>query len=150
MNKYFLRLFMSVNIFFIRISRGRLGGKLGTQTILLLHTVGRRSGKRHTTPIAYFFLDGFYFLVASNWGKPANAAWYYNLKDRPQAEIEVDGKRIAVEASEAGGAEYDRLWEYAVEHHPPYAHYKEMTARTIPIVVLRPVPGEDISTDKHR
>jgi deazaflavin-dependent oxidoreductase (nitroreductase family) len=142
MNKFFQRLFMGVNVFFIRISRGWLGGKLGTQTILLLHTVGHKSGKRHTTPIAFFFLEGYYFLVASNWGKPANAAWYYNLKHQPHSAIEVSGKRIAVEASEAQGEEYERLWKYAVEHHPPYAHYKEMTTRSIPIMVLKPIPGK--------
>jgi F420H(2)-dependent quinone reductase len=142
MNNFFLRLFMGANVFFIRISRGRLGAKLGTQTILLLHTVGRKSGKAYTTPIAYFFLDGFYFLVASNWGKPGNAAWYYNLKHQPQAEIEVGGKTIPVDASEAHGAEYARLWDYAVAHHPPYAHYKEMTTRSIPIMVLVPVSRE--------
>jgi deazaflavin-dependent oxidoreductase (nitroreductase family) len=139
MNRFFLRLFMNVNVFFIRLSRGRLGGRLGTQTILLLHSVGRRSGKRHTTPIAYFLLDGFYFLVASNWGKPANPAWYYNLKNQPRTAIQVGGKTIPVESSEARGAEYERLWKYAVEHHPPYLHYKEMTARSIPIVVLTPL-----------
>ena len=139
MNRFFLRLFMGVNVFFIRISRGRLGGKLGTQTILLLHTVGRKSGQARSTPIAYFFLDGFYFVVGSNWGKPGNAAWFYNLKARPQAEIQVGGKRLAVLAAEAQGAEYTRLWEYAVAHHPPYARYKEMTDRHIPIVVFRPI-----------
>jgi deazaflavin-dependent oxidoreductase (nitroreductase family) len=139
MNNFFLRLFMAINVFFIRVSRGRLGARLGTQTILLLHTVGRKSGKRHTTPIAYFFLDGFYFLVASNWGKPVNAAWYYNLKHNSRASIDVGGKAIPVEASEALGAEYDRLWKYAAEHHPPYLHYQEMTSRHIPIVVLKPV-----------
>ena len=139
MNAFFLRLFMGVNVFFIRASRGRLGTRLGTQTILLLHTVGRRSGKLRITPIAYFALDGFYFVVASNWGKPGNAAWYYNLKHAPRTTIEVGGKIVQVESAEAEGAEYERLWAFAAEHHPPYLHYKEMTARRIPIVVLRPV-----------
>jgi deazaflavin-dependent oxidoreductase (nitroreductase family) len=138
MNAFFLKIFMAMNTFTIRLSRGRLGSRLGTQTILLLHTVGRKSGQSHITPIAYFFTEGFYFLVGSNWGKDTQAAWYHNLMAHPGATIEVNGKAIPVEAMQAQGAEYDRLWQYAVEHHPPYNHYKEMTRRHIPIIILRP------------
>lgn len=139
MNKFFLKIFMVMNIFAIRISRGRLGSRLGTQTILLLHTVGRKSGRQHVTPIAYFQMDGFYFLIASNWGKEHNAAWYYNLLAQPRAIIEVNGKSIPVEARQVEGTEYDRLWKYAIEHHPPYLGYKELTKRHIPIMVLQPM-----------
>ena len=130
---------MDLNTLAIRLSGGRLGSQLGTQTILLLHSVGRKSGKPHVTPIAYFFTDGFYFLVGSNWGKDAHAAWYYNLITQPKTIIEVKGRKIPVEAGQAEGPEYDRLWKYATEHHPPYLHYKEMTKRHIPIMVLKPL-----------
>ncbi len=139
MNKFFLRVFMALNVFSIQTSRGRLGSKLGSQTILLLHTIGRKSGRSYTTPIAYFYVESFYFLVASNWGKDANPAWYYNLMKEPRSSIEVEGKAIPVEAYEADGEEYDRLWQFATEHHPPYLHYKEMTKRHIPIMVLKPL-----------
>ena len=138
MNKFFLKVFMALNTFAIRVSRGRIGGKLGTQTILLLHSVGRKTGKTFVTPIAYFFTEGIYFVIGSNWGKAAHAAWYYNLLARPQTTIEVAGKTIPVTASQAEGADSARLWTYAVDHHPPYEHYKEMTSRHIPIVVLKP------------
>ena len=78
-------------------------------------------------------------MVGSNWGKDHNASWYYNLLAHPHTTIEVKGKTIPVEASEAQGAEYERLWAYAIEHHPPYLHYKEMTKRHLPIMILRPV-----------
>ncbi len=139
MNGFFLKIFMSMNTSAIRLSHGRLGSRLGTQTILLLHTVGRKSGQPHVTPIAYFFTEGFYFLIASNWGKDTQAAWYLNLMAHPRTSIEVKGKTIPVEAVQAEGAEYDRLWQYATEHHPPYLHYKEMTSRRIPIVILKPI-----------
>jgi hypothetical protein len=74
MNKFFLKAFMALNRFALQASRGRLGSQLGTQAILLLHTLGRKSGKPHVTPITYFYTDGFYFLVGSNWGKDQNAA----------------------------------------------------------------------------
>ncbi len=130
---------MSINVFFIRISRGRLGTKLGTQQILLLHNQGRKSGKEYVTPIAYFFTNGFYFIVGSNWGKDYHAAWYYNLKAHPRTTIEVKGRTIPVEASEAEGPIYDGLWAYAIERHTPYLHYKEMTQRHLPIIILRPL-----------
>jgi deazaflavin-dependent oxidoreductase (nitroreductase family) len=139
MNKLLLKLFMAANVFLIRLSGGRLGSQLGTQTILLLHTVGRKSGKHFVTPIAYFYTEGFYFLVGSNWGKDTNASWLHNLRAQPRTTIEVKGKAISVEAKQAEGEEYERLWQFAVELHPPYLHYKEMTSRHIPIVVLKPI-----------
>jgi deazaflavin-dependent oxidoreductase (nitroreductase family) len=139
MNRFFLKIFMALNAFAIRASRGTIGSRLGTQTILLLHTVGRRSGRHYVTPIAYFQMEGFYFLIGSNWGKKQNAGWYHNLLAQPRTTIEVNGRMILVEAHQANGPEYDRLWKYATEHHPPYLHYKEMTTRHIPILVLKPV-----------
>jgi deazaflavin-dependent oxidoreductase (nitroreductase family) len=130
---------MAMNIFAIRISHGRIGSQLGMQTILLLHSHGAKSGRPFVTPIAYFFTQGFYFLVGSNWGKDYNAGWYHNLLARPRTTIEVRGKTISVEARPAEGAQYDLLWKYAIEHHPPYLHYQEMTTRHIPIMILHPI-----------
>ena len=130
---------MSVNVWVIRLSRGRLGSQLGTQSILLLHTLGHLSGKKRVVPVAYFLKDGFYFLVGSNWGKPHNAGWYHNLLAHPITMIEVKGKTIQVSAHPAQGSEYEQLWQYAVDHHPPYQHYREMTHRSIPIMVLQPI-----------
>ena len=139
MNKFFLKIFMALNTSAIRLSRGRLGSQLGTQTILLLHSHGHISGKQHVTPVAFFFTDGFYFLIGSNWGKDQNAGWYYNLLAQPRTLIEVKGRTISVDASPAEGLQYNQLWEYAIQHHPPYLHYKEMTRRHIPIMILNPV-----------
>jgi len=139
MNKLILKIFMALNTLIIRISRGCIGSQLGTQTILLLHSLGHKTGRQYVTPIAYFQTDGYYFLIGSNWGKDQNAGWYYNLLAQPRTIVEIKGKKITVEASQAEGQEYDRLWQVAVEHHPPYLHYMEMTKRHIPIVVLKPI-----------
>jgi deazaflavin-dependent oxidoreductase (nitroreductase family) len=138
LNNFFLKIFMSMNIISIRLSKGRIGSRLSTQKILLLHSVGRKSGKNYVTPIAYFHLDAFYFLVGSNWGKDTNADWFYNLMEKPETTIEVDGLRIAVKARQVEGSEYERLWKYATEQHPAYLRYKEITTRHIPIVTLQP------------
>lgn len=136
MRKFLLKLFMSINSFMIHISKGRLGGKLGTQTILVIHYDGRKTGRHYKVPIAYFKAEEAYFVVASNWGQEKNAAWYYNLKHEPKVKIEVEGKMLTVHAREAEGQEYDRLWAIAVNRHPDYLHYKEMTSRHIPIMVF--------------
>jgi F420H(2)-dependent quinone reductase len=141
MKDILIKWFMAFNTFLIRLSGGRIGSQLGTQTILLLHTVGRKSGKRYVTPIAYFYVDGFYFVVASNWGKDNQAAWFYNALNQPRTTLEVNGKIIPVEARQAEGAEYERLWQYATERHPPYLAYQKMTVRRLPIVVFNPVTG---------
>ena len=136
MNRFFLKIFMRVNTFLIQVSKGKLGTKLGTQTILVIHYIGRKTGKNYQVPIAYFETDNGYFVIASNWGKEQNAAWYYNLKHQPNVMIEVEGKTLGVLAREVEGDEYEKLWAIAVSRHPDYLHYKEMTARHIPIMVF--------------
>ena len=139
MKNIFIKWFMAFNAFILRLSRGRIGSKLGTQTILLLHTTGRKSGQERVIPIAYFDYEGKFLIVASNWGKDQNADWYLNLKYQPRAELEVKGKKIEVQSREALDEEYDRLWKFATEHHPPYLEYQKMTTRHIPIMVFESV-----------
>jgi deazaflavin-dependent oxidoreductase (nitroreductase family) len=77
--------------------------------------------------------------VASNWGKEKNADWYLNLKKDPHARLEINGKFLLVVAREALGEEYDRLWKFATERHPPYLKYQKMTMRHIPIMVFEKI-----------
>lgn len=139
MKDFFIRIFMAVNSFFICTTRGKVGAQLGTQTILLLHSVGRKSGQLRVTPIAYFHYEGRYLIVESNWGKDQHADWYYNLKSQAQTSIEVDGQMVQAQVGFAEGEEYVRLWEYVTKKHPPYLDYQKMTSRKIPIVVLTPI-----------
>ena len=137
MKDFFIKLFMDFNAFLLRISRGRIGSKLGTQTILLLETIGRKSGQLREIPIAYFFHEGKYLIVESNWGKDKHSDWYLNLLKNPRAKLTVNGKIIPVESHDAYGDEYASLWDFATRKHPPYLNYQKMTSRTIPIVVFQ-------------
>ena len=139
MKNSFIKLFMKFNAFLIRFTDGRIGGKLGTQTILLLETVGRKTGQPRVTPVAYFLHEGQYLIVASNWGKDKDADWYLNLLKTPRATLQVKVQKIPVEAHAAEGDEYARLWKFATERHPPYLNYQKMTSRHIPIVVFQPI-----------
>ncbi|MFN8412741.1 MAG: nitroreductase/quinone reductase family protein [Anaerolineales bacterium] len=130
---------MAINAFLIRATRGRLGSQLGKQTILVLNTIGRKSGQVRSIPIAYFFHEGNYLIVESNWGRDNHADWYFNLLKNPQTSLEVKGKTINVNARFAEGEEYVRLWEYLSKKHPPYAEYQKMTTRKIPIAIFEPI-----------
>ena len=136
MKDIFIKWFMTINTLLLQLSRGQIGGKLGKQTILILHTIGRKSGLDRAIPIAYFDYESHYLIVASNWGKDRQADWYLNLKKDPRAKLEIYGKTVSVVAHEAQGEEYDRLWKFATEHHPPYLDYQKMTTRHIPIMVF--------------
>lgn len=139
MKNNFIKWFMNINTFLIRFTDGRIGGKLGSQTILLLETVGRKTGQQRVTPLAYFLHEGQYLIVASNWGKDQDADWYLNLLKTPRATLQLKVQKIPVEAHAAQGDEYARLWKFATERHPPYLNYQKMTSRHIPIVVFEVV-----------
>ena len=139
MKNTFIKLFMNINAFLLYFTDGRIGGKLGTQTILLLETVGRKTGQPRVTPLAYFLHEGQYLIVASNWGKDQDADWYLNLLKTPRATVQLKVQKIPVEAHAAQGDEYARLWKFATERHPPYLNYQKMTSRHIPIVVFQPI-----------
>jgi len=136
MKNILIKWFMAIHSFLLRSSRGRIGSRLGTQTILILHTIGRKSGQDRAIPIAYFDYGGGYLIVASNWGKDRQAEWYLNLKKNPHARLEIKGGTISVSAREVQGDEYECLWKFATERHPPYLEYQKMTKRSIPIMVF--------------
>ncbi len=136
MKDIFIKLFTRFNALVIRLSKGRIGSQLGTQSILVLHTTGRKSGKPRSIPVAYFERDGRYLLVGSNWGKPRDADWVLNLRRQPRARIDVKGRSFDVEAHEAQADEYNQLWQYVTDQHSPYLQYQRMTSRRIPIMVL--------------
>ncbi len=115
-----IKFFTSANAFLFRISGGRLGNRMGGQSVLLLHTVGRKSGKPYTTPLSYYRDGDAYLVVASNWGKEVHSAWFYNLLEHPQTTIQVGGKVIPVETRPAEGKEYERLWALVTRLNDQY------------------------------
>jgi deazaflavin-dependent oxidoreductase (nitroreductase family) len=129
---------MTTNVFIYRLTRGRLGSKMAGQSVLLLHTVGRKSGKSFTTPVNYYGDGENYVLVASNWGKDNHPAWFYNLKQHPDTTVQVKDRIIRVVARQAAGQEYERLWKFVTSKNGYYVRYQAGTRRSIPIVILVP------------
>jgi deazaflavin-dependent oxidoreductase (nitroreductase family) len=107
---------------------------------LLLDHVGRKSGKRFTTPLLYLDDGERLVVVASQGGLPKNPQWYLNLLARPETTVRVRraGKR-AVRAREATGDERAELWPRLVDLYADFAKYARWTEREIPVVVLEPL-----------
>jgi deazaflavin-dependent oxidoreductase (nitroreductase family) len=108
----------------------------GTQT-LLLTTKGRKSGEARTTPLIYApYGDDAYAIVASKGGSDAPPAWYLNLSEDPEVEVQVKGDRFKARARTASSEEKPGLWKRMVSEWPDYDNYQQKTEREIPVVVL--------------
>ena len=121
-----------------RATNGAVGGTLVGGPVLLLVTTGRQTGKRRTTPLLYLRDGPDYAIVASNGGAAKQPVWWLNLKAAPEAEIELKGRTLRVQAEEADAEEKARLWPKLVEMYPGYDDYQRKTDREIPVVLLRP------------
>ncbi len=122
-------------------SGGRFGATSGGFEHLLLTTVGRKSGQERTVPLTYMAEGDSYVLVASNGGADRHPAWWLNLEKTPDATIQVGGEVRKVVASRATPAEWETLWPKVKSYNPFYGVYEQITARDIPVVILRPVPA---------
>jgi deazaflavin-dependent oxidoreductase (nitroreductase family) len=116
----------------------RSGGKSMGMNVLVLHTVGRKSGQIHATPVAWFAgADGSWIVVASANGAPKHPAWYLNMAAHPdQVSIEVQGRTVAVTADELHGPERDAAWEQVVREVPRFGTYRQKTDRVLPVIRL--------------
>jgi deazaflavin-dependent oxidoreductase (nitroreductase family) len=114
-------------------------GELGENfpfPVLLLHTVGNRSGEPRIHPVAYLPDGGRYVVFASAGGAENNPAWYRNLVAAPTAKVELPGETFEVNVAELQGEERDRVYQIQAEKYPQFAEYTEKTSRIIPAVAL--------------
>ena len=121
-----------------RATGGKLLGRMGQSPILLLNSVGRKSGKKRATPLLYVVDGEGFVIIASKGGTPSHPAWYLNLKANPDATVEVGDRKVRVRAEEEGGEEKERLWQKMAEMYPTYDDYQKKTKREIPLLVLHP------------
>ena len=129
----------ALNTWAFRMSGGKLGATFpGGAPVLLLTTVGRKSGARRTAPLLYLKDGDDYVIVASKGGMSHHPAWYLNLRDNPQVEIEVGSDKRRMTARIASPEEKARLWPGLVKMYPSYDDYQARTDRKIPVVILSP------------
>jgi F420H(2)-dependent quinone reductase len=122
-----------------RATGGKLFGRMGKSPILLLNTVGRKSGKKRTSPLLYVMDDEDFVVIASKGGAPTHPAWYLNLRANSDASVEVGDREVRVRAEEADPEDKPRLWQMMVEMYPAYDDYQKKAEREIPLLVLHPV-----------
>jgi deazaflavin-dependent oxidoreductase (nitroreductase family) len=125
----------------VAVYRGS-GGWLGTRLrgpVILLTTVGRKSGQQRTTPLIAMRDGERLVVVASNGGRDVHPNWWLNLQRNSEAGVRLGRERLSVRASEATGEERARLWALLVKQNKGWAGYQERTKRVIPVVVLTPV-----------
>jgi deazaflavin-dependent oxidoreductase (nitroreductase family) len=111
------------------------GPFLGRQ-LLLLTTVGARSGAIRLNPLAYSVDGDRYVIVASKGGADTNPGWYHNLLANPDATVEVGGETLRVRATVVHGPERRRLYDRHAELMPGFRDYEQRTTRTIPVILL--------------
>ena len=119
-------------------SNGAEGNTLRGMPVIVLTTVGAKSGKLRKNALMRVEHDGEYAVVASLGGSPTHPVWYYNVVANPHVELQDGATRRDYTAREVSGAEKALWWERAVAAYPDYAAYQRRTEREIPVFVLTP------------
>jgi deazaflavin-dependent oxidoreductase (nitroreductase family) len=122
-------------------TNGTEAATLRGRPIVVVTSVGARSGKLRKTALMRVEHDGAYAAVASLGGAPRHPVWYYNLKKNPHVELQDAGEKRGYVAREVTGDEKALWWQRGVDAYPDYAKYQAKTEREIPVFVLEPVAG---------
>ena len=120
-------------------SGGREAADLRGRPVIVLTSVGAKSGKLRKTALMRVEHDGVYAVVASLGGSPKHPVWYYNLRKEPHVELQDGAVKRDYLAREVTGDEKAVWWARAVETWPDYAKYQQKTERQIPVFVLEPM-----------
>jgi len=140
-----VRVLSTIHLVLYASSGGRLGRRVVGMPVLLLTTVGRRTGRRRTVPLTFFDDGDSLVLVASYGGRPRNPEWFENLLANPEVEVRIGRQWRTMRARGATSDERARLWPRVIATYDGYRVYQEKTDREIPLAVLipcRPRPSE--------
>jgi deazaflavin-dependent oxidoreductase (nitroreductase family) len=119
-----------------RANSGKVGGPFAGKTLLLLHTVGAKSGQERINPVATVTDGDRLVIIASKGGATNNPDWYYNILAHPLITVEVGTEQFQAQASIASEPERTRLYNKMVEMMPGFAEYQQKTPRVIPVITL--------------
>jgi deazaflavin-dependent oxidoreductase (nitroreductase family) len=123
-----------------RANDGKVGGYFAGANILLLHTVGAKSGQARTNPTVYVTDGDRLVVIASKSGADSNPDWYYNLLANPNVTVELGTRQFQARATAVTEEpERSRLYAKMVEHWPGFAEYEQKTSRKIPAIILERV-----------
>jgi deazaflavin-dependent oxidoreductase (nitroreductase family) len=122
-----------------RWTGGVIGHRTPAGSMLLLTTVGRRTGQKHTTPLLYMPDGPDFVVVGSNGGRPEPPAWILNLTATPLVELQVGRRRCTAEARVLEGEAKAAMWPRLIGHYQGWGSYQALTEREIKVVSLVPV-----------
>jgi len=136
-----IRIVSKTHGYVYRLSRGRVGKRVGKLGILLLITTGRKSGKKRSVPLTVIPFGAKYILVASFGGSPSHPAWLINIRHNPVVQIRVGFilKQATAAIIETTDPTYQEMWEKATATYGGYDDYRRATSRHIPIVIITPL-----------
>ncbi len=121
-------------------SGGTEGTTMRGMPVVVLTSLGAKTGKLRKNPVMRVEHDGTYAAVASLGGAPKHPVWYYNIREHPLVELQDGPVKKDMVAREVTGEEKALWWERAVAAYPDYADYQRKTERVIPVFVLEPAP----------
>ncbi|HEY7014196.1 MAG TPA: nitroreductase family deazaflavin-dependent oxidoreductase [Streptosporangiaceae bacterium] len=121
-----------------RANDGKVGGPFEGAPLLLLHTVGAKTGQQRVNPMMYRTVPDGYAVFASKGGAPDNPDWYHNLLAHPQVSAEIGTRTVELKARVAEGDEREKIWTAHKAAYPGFAEYEQKTSRQIPVVILEP------------
>ena len=120
-----------------RANQGKISGEVGEAVNLVLIVVtGKKSGKKHVVPLAYFDIDGRIAIVASMGGSDKHPNWYTNLLANPDVSVEIGGEVYNARAVDTQDADRDALFATVCDTLPVFAEYQRKTSRKIPVMEL--------------
>lgn len=119
-----------------RSNAGNVGGYFAGKTLLILHTIGAKSGEERVNPVAYVRDGDKYVIIASKGGAPTNPDWYYNILAHPFVTVELGTEQFQARAEQAKEPERTRLYQEMVAMMPGFADYEKKTTRVIPVFTL--------------
>lgn len=145
LQKKFSKGALNAHIWLYRRSQGRMGGKMGNLDALLLHTLGRKTGKERVVPIGYVYEQGCFYAVAvpghfdiPGGPKGLHPAWYLNLKATPEVTIDIGREQIVSVAETLTGEERARIWEKYQAVLPFINEFQNRASRLLPVVKFTP------------
>ena len=137
----FIHIMSKLHLFVYRLSGGLLTSRMTLRGggMLLLTTIGSKSGKERTVPLLYIKDANDIAIIASYGGLDQYPGWWWNLKANPEAQVQIREKTIKVRAEQADAATRSRLWPVFNKVFAGYKEYQSRTDREIPIVLLHPL-----------
>ncbi|MCL4117085.1 UNVERIFIED_CONTAM: hypothetical protein GTU68_050763, partial [Idotea baltica] len=119
-----------------RANNGQVGGQFEGAPLLLLHTIGAKSGQERIHPMMYRQVGDAVAVFGSLGGAPHHPAWFHNLVANPDVTAEIGAATLALRARITQGPERDEIWEQQKVDWPGFADYETKTDRIIPVIIL--------------